>query len=155
MGQGDNQFLEVSFPVPDDAPPGHEWNSTYRTVLERKVKAFLTGLATVTDAVDLPLKPEEAWVSSALKVYGKRWVLSGVILPQQFKRGCRTSGDIDVLVSEAFESFSVAAATGLSTAMASTLICYIHSPLQSLHLLKYFVNVNFSSWLKTLLHMCL
>lgn len=93
-GQGDNQVIIASFPVPDGvSKEDHLNNSTLG--LQASIENYMNVLINTFDQIGMPIKREESWTSLGLFAYGKDIIWDGAIMPMCIKRCTRIAPDVN------------------------------------------------------------
>lgn len=86
IGQGDNQVIVVSIPIPDQAMSPGQFLREHPDQITRTLEAFMSNLERITAGCGMDLKLEESWVSTRLMNYGKEIIFDGSMASNSIKK---------------------------------------------------------------------
>ncbi|QEQ50497.1 RNA-dependent RNA polymerase [Amsterdam virus] len=93
-GQGDNQVIIASFPVPEGVTREEHLNNSI-SGLRQSIDNYMNVLINTFEKIGLPIKREESWTSLGLFAYGKDIIWNGAIMPMCIKRCMRIVPDVN------------------------------------------------------------
>nr|AEF56733.1 putative RNA-dependent RNA polymerase [Soybean cyst nematode associated northern cereal mosaic virus] len=105
MGQGDNQVLVCTIPLPHFSAEGAGPENALTTA-RLTFRTVIAAVHALFDQLELPIKPVETWTSVSLFAYGKVLLHKGVTLPMSLKKYSRMYYPTDDLLPTLFHTIS-------------------------------------------------
>ncbi|UHK03163.1 MAG: RNA-dependent RNA polymerase [Hangzhou cletus punctiger lispivirus 1] len=95
IGQGDNQFIVVLFPIDIEGVTEAQYLESYQSLITDRLSCYLDTLKTKMLGIGMKLKLEETWCSTRLLCYGKEILVDGCYTTAILKRISRSYSDVN------------------------------------------------------------